>query len=208
MCWRCVVALQILDESDAYSDVGGGCRGGSAESSPDADHLSSPPGDPPAPSRALPNVDRLKDPPLDEVLGGAEPAGAAAAAARAAALAAAGVSTDTRWEFPRSRLRLQTVLGQGNFGQAPFVTLWVLAQVLRAEADDLQGHQGTTRLVAVKTVKPGASARDKADLLRELAILQSLGEHPNVVTLLGCCTEQEPHNLLRSVAVVGNILPP
>jgi len=65
--------------------------------------------------------------------------------------------SNTRWEFPRSKLRLQTVLGQGNFGQ-----------VLKAEADDISGHEGTTRLVAVKTVKEGASSREKEDLLREM----------------------------------------
>lgn len=86
---------------------------------------------------------------------------------------------ESRWEFPRDKLRLQTVLGQGNFGQ-----------VWKAEADDLTGHKGTTRLVAVKTVKEGASAREKEDLVRELEIMQQLGNHPNVVTLLGCCTEE------------------
>ncbi|KAI4498626.1 hypothetical protein M0802_006332 [Mischocyttarus mexicanus] len=89
-------------------------------------------------------------------------------------------SQESRWEFPRDKLRLQTVLGQGNFGQ-----------VWKAEADDLTGHQGTTRLVAVKTVKEGASEREKEDLVRELEIMQQLGSHPNVVTLLGCCTEEE-----------------
>lgn len=54
----------------------------------------------------------------------------------------------------------------------------------------MTGHQGTTRLVAVKTVKEGASDREKEDLVRELEIMQQLGSHPNVVTLLGCCTEQ------------------
>lgn len=60
----------------------------------------------------------------------------------------------------------------------------------KAEADDLTGHQGTTRLVAVKTVKEGASDREKEDLDRELEIMKQLGNHPNVVTLLGCCTEE------------------
>jgi serine/threonine protein kinase len=63
-------------------------------------------------------------------------------------------------------------------------------QVWKAEADDLTGHQGMTRLVAVKTVKEGASDREKEDLVRELEIMQRVGSHPNVVTLLGCCTEQ------------------
>jgi serine/threonine protein kinase len=44
--------------------------------------------------------------------------------------------------------------------------------------------------VAVKTVKEGASSQEKEDLLRELEIMQQLGSHPNVVTLLGCCTEK------------------
>jgi len=62
--------------------------------------------------------------------------------------------------------------------------------VWKAEADDLTGHQGTTRLVAVKTVKEGASDREKEDLDREFEIMKQLGSHPNVVTLLGCCTEE------------------
>lgn len=70
------------------------------------------------------------------------------------------------------------------------MTFYPLSQVWKAEADDLTGHQGTTRLVAVKTVKEGASEREKEDLVRELEIMQQLGSHPNVVTLLGCCTEQ------------------
>jgi serine/threonine protein kinase len=39
-------------------------------------------------------------------------------------------------------------------------------------------------------VKEGASQKEKEDLLRELGIMQDLGAHPNVVTLLGCCTEK------------------
>ncbi|KAK9298699.1 hypothetical protein QLX08_008065 [Tetragonisca angustula] len=78
--------------------------------------------------------------------------------------------------------------------------------VWKAEADDLTGHQGTTRLVAVKTVKEGASEREKEDLVRELKIMQQLGSHPNVVTLLGCCTEQEPHYLILEYVMYGKLL--
>lgn len=82
------------------------------------------------------------------------------------------------WEFTRSRLRLQTLIGEGNFGQ-----------VWKAEAEDICGCQGTL-LVAVKTVKDGAAAKEKQELLREMKIMQQVGPHPNVVALLGCCTEQ------------------
>lgn len=60
----------------------------------------------------------------------------------------------------------------------------------KAEADDISGHEGLTRLVAVKMVKEISSTREKEDLIRELVIMQHLGSHPNVVTLLGCCTEK------------------
>lgn len=73
-------------------------------------------------------------------------------------------------------------------------------QVWKAEADDLSGYQGTTRLVAVKTVKEGASEREKQDLVRELQIMQRVGSHPNVVTLLGCCTEQGEHFIFRTTS--------
>ncbi|XP_024083123.1 macrophage colony-stimulating factor 1 receptor 2-like, partial [Cimex lectularius] len=101
----------------------------------------------------------------------------------------------TKWEFPRDKLRLQTVLGQGNFGQ-----------VWKAEADDISGHEGLTRLVAVKTVKEGATQKEKEDLLRELGIMQELGAHPNVVTLLGCCTDKEPYLLIMEYVMYGKLL--
>ncbi|XP_054257445.1 mucin-2-like [Macrosteles quadrilineatus] len=101
----------------------------------------------------------------------------------------------SRWEFPREKLRLQTLLGQGNFGQ-----------VWKAEADDISGHEGLTRLVAVKTVKESANVREREDLLRELGIMQELGSHPNVVTLLGCCTEKEPIYLVMEYVMYGKLL--
>uniref|UniRef100_A0A2S2NV35 receptor protein-tyrosine kinase n=1 Tax=Schizaphis graminum TaxID=13262 RepID=A0A2S2NV35_SCHGA len=102
---------------------------------------------------------------------------------------------NSHWEFPREKLRLQTILGQGNFGQ-----------VWKAEADDISGHEGLTRLVAVKMVKEDAASREREDLIRELSIMQHLGSHPNVVTLLGCCTEKEPYLLIMEYVMYGKLL--
>lgn len=99
--------------------------------------------------------------------------------------------SNSRWEFRREKLRLQTILGQGNFGQ-----------VWKAEADDISGHEGLTRLVAVKMVKEDAATREREDLIRELSIMQHLGSHQNVVTLLGCCTEKGMHSNTTSISRV------
>jgi receptor protein-tyrosine kinase len=56
-------------------------------------------------------------------------------------------------------------------------------QVYRAEYNNT--------VIAVKTLKESASDRDRVDLLSELAVLKSLEPHPNVVRLVGCCTDGE-----------------
>lgn len=44
--------------------------------------------------------------------------------------------------------------------------------------------------VAVKTLKENASEKEKTDLIQELTVMKNLGTHPNVVRLIGCCTEK------------------
>lgn len=80
----------------------------------------------------------------------------------------------TEHNFNRNYLKFKNLLGEGNFGQ-----------VWKAEADDLAGHLGTTRIVAVKTERcVNGGLRDEA------AIMRKLGSHSNVVTLLGACVEK------------------
>ena len=54
----------------------------------------------------------------------------------------------------------------------------------KAEAENICGYDGTV-LVAVKTTKEKAPDKEKSDLLQEMQIMQKMGHHPNVVTLLG-----------------------
>ncbi|XP_017480510.1 PREDICTED: uncharacterized protein LOC108369832 [Rhagoletis zephyria] len=95
-------------------------------------------------------------------------------------------------EFERNNIRLKSLLGEGNFGQ-----------VWKAEADDLSGHFGATRIVAVKTIRKCSA---QTSLKEEADIMRKLGSHLNVVTLLGACIENEPHMLIMEYAMRGRLL--
>lgn len=85
---------------------------------------------------------------------------------------------DKRWEFPRDRLKLGQILGQGAFGK-----------VLRAEAIGLYEDEKSTT-VAVKMLKERADIEQKRALMDELKILIHLGRHLNIVNLLAACTTE------------------
>ncbi|KAJ2952001.1 hypothetical protein O0L34_g4263 [Tuta absoluta] len=97
------------------------------------------------------------------------------------------------WEFPRHRLRIFNIVGEGAFGQ-----------VWRAQAIDIDGKKGE-QTVAVKTLKENASEKEKADLIQELIVMKNLGPHPNVVRLIGCCTEKEPTLVIMEFVSLGKL---
>ncbi|XP_059488144.1 proto-oncogene tyrosine-protein kinase receptor Ret isoform X2 [Neocloeon triangulifer] len=82
---------------------------------------------------------------------------------------------DPKWEFPRERLHIEKVVGEGEFGR-----------VLQASAIDLPGVPGRT-MVAVKALKNGAGSNELNDLLTEYELLKEVS-HPNIIRLLGACT--------------------
>lgn len=47
-------------------------------------------------------------------------------------------------------------------------------------------------VVAVKMLKENATEKERSDLISELKVMKMLDPHPNVVKLLGCCTEKDP----------------
>ena len=54
--------------------------------------------------------------------------------------------------------------------------------------------------VAVKTLKEAAGEKERRDLLQEMEMMKLLDPHPNVVTMLGCCTEKGECEASRTCA--------
>jgi fibroblast growth factor receptor 1 len=57
----------------------------------------------------------------------------------------------------------------------------------------------------VKTLKENANEKEKSDLLSELQVMKMLETHPNVVRLLGCCTDKEPIFLIMEYISRGKL---
>ncbi|KFB44233.1 vascular endothelial growth factor receptor [Anopheles sinensis] len=82
------------------------------------------------------------------------------------------------FEFPRNQLALGKKIGQGQFGV-----------VMLATANNIIANEAVTK-VAVKMVRSTANKNDAHEaLLSELATLVSIGQHLNVVNLLGAVTK-------------------
>ncbi len=66
---------------------------------------------------------------------------------------------------------------------------------------------GATALVAVKTLKPGATAQTREDFMRESELMADL-RHPNIVCLIGVVTKDEPRYSypIQSFLFKGTIL--
>uniref|UniRef100_G1P553 Fibroblast growth factor receptor n=1 Tax=Myotis lucifugus TaxID=59463 RepID=G1P553_MYOLU len=112
-----------------------------------------------------------------------------------AGLVSLDLPLDPQWEFPRDRLVLGKPLGEGCFGQ-----------VVRAEAlgmDPAQPDQAST--VAVKMLKDNASDKDLADLVSEMEVMKLIGQHKNIINLLGVCTQEGPLYVIVECAAKGNL---
>ncbi|XP_061685229.1 KIT proto-oncogene, receptor tyrosine kinase b [Syngnathoides biaculeatus] len=101
---------------------------------------------------------------------------------------------DSKWEFPRQKLRFGKTLGSGAFGK-----------VVRATAYGLCSAD-TVTTVAVKLLKPNAHATEKEALMSELKVLSYLGNHMNIVNLLGACTVAGPILVITEYCCYGDLL--
>ncbi|KAH0512912.1 Macrophage colony-stimulating factor 1 receptor [Microtus ochrogaster] len=99
-----------------------------------------------------------------------------------------------KWEFPRNNLQFGKTLGAGAFGK-----------VVEATAFGL-GKEDAVLKVAVKMLKSTAHADEKEALMSELKIMSHLGQHANIVNLLGACTHGGPVLVITEYCCYGDLL--
>lgn len=98
-------------------------------------------------------------------------------------------------EVPHSTLRIGREIGKGAFGR-----------VFIASATKLPGYNGP-RIVAVKQLKKCSKQTPEfEEFLDEIAMMKQVGRHPNIVTLLGCCTIKDPLSMIMEYVGCGDLL--
>ncbi|XP_072037598.1 uncharacterized protein [Amphiura filiformis] len=98
-------------------------------------------------------------------------------------------------EMDRSRLKVEEELGSGQFGV-----------VYKAFAFGLSGDKEEYIPVAVKGLKGNATRAMKEDFLDEIKLIIEIGSHPNILTILGCITADEPYYLVTEFMKYGDLL--
>ena len=117
--------------------------------------------------------------------------------ARADSVASAALPIVPR-ELKRSWLTLGDRLGKGSFGD-----------VWKGTLDDGEYKDVPPYLVAAKTVLEGSTSSALAaeeDLLKEAALMAQVGQHINVVSLIGVITAGRPRTLVVSYCENGNLI--
>ncbi|XP_047205497.1 receptor-type tyrosine-protein kinase FLT3 [Girardinichthys multiradiatus] len=101
---------------------------------------------------------------------------------------------DQKWEFPRQNLKLGKELGSGAFGRVVQATAYGINQ------------PGVSQQVAVKMLQEKHHSVEKEALMSELKMLTHIGQHDNIVNLLGACTETGPIYLIFQYCCYGDLL--
>ncbi|XP_065209231.1 plexin-A4-like [Planococcus citri] len=101
---------------------------------------------------------------------------------------------DEKWEIPRGNVVLGDFLGEGEFGRV----------VTGNVSGLLQPHVVTT--AAVKMLKTTHKDTDMVSLVTEMELLKLIGRHDNVLSLLGCCTQNGPLLVIIEYSPHGNLL--
>ncbi|XP_048509521.1 tyrosine-protein kinase receptor torso isoform X3 [Athalia rosae] len=96
------------------------------------------------------------------------------------------------YEIDPELLEIKRVLGRGAFG------------IVRLGS--LRDNRGHYTDVAVKMLRENPSAEDLRDFEREIRMMKSVGQHPNIVSLVGCCTIKPRPFLIVEFCSKGDLL--
>ncbi|XP_017276064.1 tyrosine-protein kinase receptor Tie-1 isoform X1 [Kryptolebias marmoratus] len=88
-------------------------------------------------------------------------------------------------------IKFEDVIGEGNFGQ-------VIKAMIKKD--------GAKMSAAIKMLKEFASENDHRDFAGELEVLCKLGQHPNIINLIGACENRGYLYIAIEYAPYGNLL--
>ncbi|TMS37056.1 hypothetical protein L596_004074 [Steinernema carpocapsae] len=102
-------------------------------------------------------------------------------------------NADPAYEIDRNRLQLKNIIGEGAFGE-------VWKGLLRPNYSS-----GQDIPVAVKKLKANAQEKELRDLCSEMVTFCRIGEHKNIIKLIGCCTGSGPLYVVLELCIHGNL---
>jgi len=105
------------------------------------------------------------------------------------------VTIDAKWKIDRSNIVLDERLDEGFFGQV------YRANLIQSNEDGAI----INTVCAVKMLKDSSSERDRQDLIREFKQMKRVGNHINVTSLLGVCSNDNLIWLVIEYAEEGNL---
>ncbi|XP_068257453.1 tyrosine-protein kinase STYK1 [Nyctibius grandis] len=98
-------------------------------------------------------------------------------------------------EIPREKLSRGTLqlIKHGHYGS-----------IYRAQLET--GNPGKTKIVVLKALQDLASPQEVKDFLGRIKFHQNLGQHENLVGLVGCCVDQLPLYMIMEDVSLGDLL--
>ncbi|KAI8486655.1 Hydroxyacid oxidase 1 [Branchiostoma belcheri] len=113
-----------------------------------------------------------------------------------------------RWEIPFSRLTLYETLGRGAFGKVVRGVLMGSVPTHRKASSPIATEKAKSFnvTVAVKMLHELAGECQVQAFLEEIQLMKRVGYHPNVVSLLACCTTGSPICLVVEHMPQGDLL--
>ncbi|XP_062580874.1 uncharacterized protein LOC134242768 [Saccostrea cucullata] len=112
-----------------------------------------------------------------------------------------------KWEIPHNCVRIGRMLGSGAFGYVlkGRVSRSILQhRGIKIPFDPVKKKSYVP--VAVKLMQEGASETKKEEFLKEIRIMKGIGYHRNVISMLACCTLNDPICLIVEHAAQGDML--